>query len=806
MRISHSGLVPLLIVSFALAASVARATCQDPGQCDDGNPCTLDSCDAGTCTHVPDDTSTCDDGNPCTPLGVCRSGACVPCGAATAPCSGTTTGFASATALPIPLRPDVGSSEIYVSGLDPILERVRVQTFLHAEQDLDVIQATLRSPIGTVITLTSNNGSAGPELDALYGTWWEDDADPGNTIPFPGARFPASNLVADAEFSSSLLSKPYLAPEEPLGALRRENPNGGWVLSLTGDTAERGVLDGWVLEVTTLPEVRFLRLSEFGSSAGLPIPDVTEGGAVSSTVVVSGMPGRIGRVRLQTSFSHPSPGQLQITLESPSGKVVTISNQRGGSITSAFQNVLWDDRADPGNPLPFPLGPMGSSNLVTDALLTSPRSTLVPEEPLATFAGEDPNGPWRLTVQDLVYGGFGSLTHWGIEIESVECPATCAPPCDDHDPCTIDGCDATTGCTHTPVSCDDQVVCTVDSCDPASGACVHAPASCDDHDPCTTDSCSGVCQHAPISCDDGDACTVDSCVSATGQCGHSPASCDDGIPCTVDSCDPASGCVHAPDSSVCPPATGQCVAGPQQICFPGTGCRPQYQLDTPCRVGCSAGRCFGGPECVIIVFNDCGVNTNCGASTCNPATGACESHPDVCDDGNACTVDFCGGITGCVHDAGHCSDGNPCTTDFCNAAGACDHAGTTCIDADPCTLDTCDVVGGCAHTAGVGEIRNLRFGTKTSLGWDWLAGQFLGEKFDVVRGTLGSLPVGSTPAAETCVAHDYGQNALLAAASPPLSVGWWYLVRERASCGTGTYGNEGQHGVPAAERVTTKCP
>src|SRR5213593_419584 len=59
--------------------------------CDDGNPCTVDGCDAtGSCTHVaaPDGTA-CDDGNACTTQDTCTAGVCfgVPlvCGADT-PC------------------------------------------------------------------------------------------------------------------------------------------------------------------------------------------------------------------------------------------------------------------------------------------------------------------------------------------------------------------------------------------------------------------------------------------------------------------------------------------------------------------------------------------------------------------------------------------------------------------------------------------------------------------------------------------------------------------------------------------------
>ncbi len=53
--------------------------CSDPGACDDGDPCTVDSCDStGACLHAPavDGTLCTDDGDPCS-QDVCVAGVCV---------------------------------------------------------------------------------------------------------------------------------------------------------------------------------------------------------------------------------------------------------------------------------------------------------------------------------------------------------------------------------------------------------------------------------------------------------------------------------------------------------------------------------------------------------------------------------------------------------------------------------------------------------------------------------------------------------------------------------------------------------
>ncbi|MBZ5640692.1 MAG: hypothetical protein LAO51_18290 [Acidobacteriia bacterium] len=59
--------------------------------CDDGNACTLDTCDAVLgCVHTPVDGVACNDGDPCTAPDVCSSGTCV--------------------GAPAPMPPDIGSS------------------------------------------------------------------------------------------------------------------------------------------------------------------------------------------------------------------------------------------------------------------------------------------------------------------------------------------------------------------------------------------------------------------------------------------------------------------------------------------------------------------------------------------------------------------------------------------------------------------------------------------------------------------------------------------------------------------------
>lgn len=159
--------------------------------------------------------------------------------------------------------------------------------------------------------------------------------------------------------------------------------------------------------------------------------------------------------------------------------------------------------------------------------------------------------------------------------------------CDDDNRCTLDSCESSSGCLHTPISCDDDNQCTIDSCDRELG-CVYLVLSCDDGNACTTDSCEGPqgCINSPISCDDGNACTIDSCDPTSG-CTNMPVAdgmtCDDGDDCTpTDTCE--AGVCRA-----CIP-TGTCTAPPcddEEGFCPGVVCA--FDDDCPAGETCVAG-------------------------------------------------------------------------------------------------------------------------------------------------------------------------------------------------------------------------
>ena len=259
--------------------------------------------------------------------------------------------------------------------------------------------------------------------------------------------------------------------------------------------------------------------------------------------------------------------------------------------------------------------------------------------------------------------------------------------CDDGDVCTADGCDKATGkCTMPPeqdgTPCDkDNSLCTVkDAC--VEGKCTAGTAlDCDDGNPCTTDGCdpktecthvanTAACDADANKCTVGDQCKDKHCIAGT------PRPCDDGNVCTNDTCDKA---------------TGACKAPPKQD---GFGCDADSSVCTV-KDGCKEGKCTAGPaeDCddgKVCTTDSCDPKAGC-VNTAN--TAPCDDG-NACTKADVCQAEACKGVA--VDAGVVCDDGNPCTTDGCDPKAAtfpgCTHANHTkpCDDGSECTdKDVC---------------------------------------------------------------------------------------------------------------------
>ncbi len=156
----------------------------------------------------------------------------------------------------------------------------------------------------------------------------------------------------------------------------------------------------------------------FTNSTPVAIPDLT---TVSSTIVVAGAPTYLLDLDLTTFITHTFAADLDITLTSPAGTVVTITTDNGGGGVNVFNGTVWDDNAGTANP-PGPV----TDNAFVSGVVETP---LVPEEAMGAFIGEDPNGTWTLTITDDAGGDTGTLNSWSLNIVTSLCGAACTITC-----------------------------------------------------------------------------------------------------------------------------------------------------------------------------------------------------------------------------------------------------------------------------------------------------------------------------------------------------------------------------------------
>jgi subtilisin-like proprotein convertase family protein len=305
-------------------------------------------------------------------------------------------------------------------------------------------------------------------------------------------------------------------------------------------------------------------------------------------------------------------------------------------------------------------------------------------------------------------------------------------------------------------ACNDQQFCTLgEAC--AAGACVGGGArGCSDGNPCTADSCdepSDSCLHDAaasngLACDDGAYCVVgESCQG--GACGGGgPRDCADANPCTADVCNEAQDrCDHdgpAMNGASCSSgnycvinescANGACAGGAVRACDDLNPCtanncnealntcqNPPLGNGTPCEDGqfCTSGDTCQGGACQSGASDPC-LADPC-SSFCNEATnscGGCAPAGTYCQGAaQAATCDGACNLTqlvicpyGCNAARNECNECEPsmveCRGDaelLCNADHTCGPNGlllsTTCCTTNQCTCDAAECLEDFCATA-----------------------------------------------------------------------------------------------------------
>jgi subtilisin-like proprotein convertase family protein len=136
---------------------------------------------------------------------------------------------------------------------------------------------------------------------------------------------------------------------------------------------------------------------------------------VSSTILVANAGPYLWDLDLTTFITHTFAADLDITLMSPSGTIVTLTTDNGAGNDNVFNGTVWRDQANPAGQVPYVTNNgVATDHAYVNATLASP---LVPEEAMAAFRGQNPNGTWTLTISDDLAGDSGVLDSWTLSMD-----------------------------------------------------------------------------------------------------------------------------------------------------------------------------------------------------------------------------------------------------------------------------------------------------------------------------------------------------------------------------------------------------
>jgi len=737
-----------------------------PVDCNDGNPCTAGSCDpSGGCKQVPVEGAPCDDGNACTEWDVCDDGACVggpprmcddgnPCTA-----DGCDPIGGACTHAPLDGGPCDDGNACTLS--DQCALGVCAGLVPAACQDDDPCTDDLCAADTGCFHLPNEAPCEDGDPCTL-----EDRCGPSGCAPGPGKDCsdgnPCTQSACDADTGACTAVAVNWACDDGNPCTVLDACSGGLCVGAQADCN-----DGNVCTVDSCKEGQGCQ----HSPAAGPCDDgnpCTVGDACTAGKCKpgAGIPSCGDGNPCTQDLCVPETGQCQhVPVPGPcdDGNGCTTSDHCQDGLCTPGEQDLCDCLADSDCAV-FEDGDACNGILICDLKAWPHRCTVNPASVVAclpvfdTACRKSKCNPadgmcYATDMPDGTACSDGNLCTVGDACKSGECSQATEVSCDDGNPCTMDGCSPTSGCTFNPAKlpCDDGNACTLgDTC--VGGVCVGIPVACEDGNPCTAGLCdplTGKCSFPSSggSCNDANPCTYkDVCVQ--GVCVGQPVDCSDGNPCTTDGCVIPVGCVHnalvgaCNDSSACTQndhcEAGQCVgtsvscddgnACTDDLCEFSGGCKHPFN-QAPCDDGnaCTYGDMCVSGECVGLALN-CKTGNPCAKETCdnaagclfepldipctdkNPCTvsdwciaGMCApGFPVMCADENPCTLDFCDPETGeCRYDpkGGHCDDGTLCTSDDFCMDGTCQGFPVDCNDLKQCTADSCSPLGGCLHEA-----------------------------------------------------------------------------------------------------------
>jgi subtilisin-like proprotein convertase family protein len=182
---------------------------------------------------------------------------------------------------------------------------------------------------------------------------------------------------------------------------------------VTIKTGSNGVVTT-VMQLPTAPVVSAPERWDGGSGS---LPDLA---TVDFTNEVSGLSGVVGDVDVSLKITHLWISDLVLSLISPAGTEVILSQNNGGNDRAYGTGCVDSNRTT-----------FADDALVAIADGSPPYAgTFQPQQLLATFNGEDPNGAWVLRVRDTQVFDDGDLACWSLFLATTTCTngaGPCAP-------------------------------------------------------------------------------------------------------------------------------------------------------------------------------------------------------------------------------------------------------------------------------------------------------------------------------------------------------------------------------------------
>lgn len=162
------------------------------------------------------------------------------------------------------------------------------------------------------------------------------------------------------------------------------------------------------------------RTATFSNLGPIHIPHFGSASPYGSEITVTRVSGQVTKVTpVVFGFSHGLVADVDILLVGPSGAGVVLMSSGGGDSRVTDATYAFDDEYAPMLQSDAPAsGVYKAAGNDSGHEFAGPAPAGPYGESLRTFEGLDPNGVWKLYVQDRFPGFGGSVESWSLTIET----------------------------------------------------------------------------------------------------------------------------------------------------------------------------------------------------------------------------------------------------------------------------------------------------------------------------------------------------------------------------------------------------